>query len=121
MSDNALHEKAGRRQVRLLKNLFWSRVDVAQGLVVGDALDPLFDPGHKLRAVVPHHFPNAGRKLVQHVNTGVGANRRAKSFEGRRGGAGPIWTVSSGDRDRSQHPEEIRRVQCRLSGVVPGD
>src|SRR5437016_3122592 len=107
-----------RNQARLLKNLSWSRVDVAQGLVVGDAL---FDPRHELRRAALHHLPNAGPKLVQEVNAHVGANRRAKSFEGRRSGARPIWTVSGRDRDRSQHPEEIRRVQCRLAGVVPRD
>jgi hypothetical protein len=111
-------ECSWRNQARLLKNLSWSRVDVAQGLVVGDAL---FDPRHELRRVALHHLPNAGPKLVQEVNAHVATNRRAKSFEGRGSGARPIWTVSGGDRDRSQRPEEIRCVQCRPAGVVPRD
>ena len=87
-------------------------------MLVGDAL---FDPGDEFRRVSLHYLPDARPKLVEEVDARVAANRRAKSFERRRSGAPPIWTVSSGDRDRSQHPEELRRVQCALSGVVPRD
>src|SRR5260370_31669572 len=100
MSDSAFHEKSGRCQVRLLKNLSWSGVDAAQGLVVGDAL---FDPRHELRRVALHHLPDAGPKLVQEVNARLAANRRAKSFVRRLSGAPPIWTVSCEDLDRTQH------------------
>src|SRR5579864_106911 len=100
------------------RTLSWSGDDVPQGLVVSDAL---FDPGDKLRRAALQHLPDAGPKLVEEVDARVAADRRTKSFERRRSGAPPIWTVSSSDRDRSQHPEEIRRVQCALSGVVPRD
>src|SRR5690349_7691295 len=89
--------------------------DFPRGLVVADVL---FDPGDELRRVALSHLPDAGPKLVQEVDARVAANRRAKCFERPRSGAPPIWTVSSGDRDRSQQPEEIRRVQRLLSTVV---
>jgi len=62
-----------------------------------------------------------GPKLVEEVHPGVAANRRTKIVERCRRGARPIWTVSSGDSDRSQHPEEIRGVQPPLSRVVARD
>src|ERR1700676_2291729 len=79
-------------------------LNVPRELVVGDAL---FDPGHELRGVGLHHLPDARAKLVEDVDSRVAANCRPKIVECPRSGARPIWTVSSGDSDRSQHPEEI--------------
>jgi len=71
--------------------------------------------------VALYHLPDTRPKLVEEVDPRVAANRRTKSSERRRSGSRPIWTVSSGDSDRSQHPEEIGRVQYPLSGVVTRD
>ena len=68
-----------------------------------------------------HYLPDTGPKLVEDVDARVAANGQGKSFGCRRSGARPIWAVSSGDRDRRQHPKEIRRVHCRLSRVIPRD
>src|ERR1017187_1042054 len=92
--------------------------DDARGLVVGDTL---FDPRHERRGEALHHLPDARLKLVEDIDPRVAANRRTKIVERRRSGARPIWTVSSGASDRSQHPEEIRSVQPSLSGVVARD
>jgi len=91
---------------------------VPRELVVGDAL---FDPGHELRGVGLHHLPDARPKFVEDVDPRVAANCRSKIVECRRSGARPIWTVSRGDSDRSQHSEEIRSVQLPLPGVVTRD
>ena len=111
----SIGEKSGYHS---LKNLSWSDWRVAQGLIVGDAL---FDPRDELRRVPLHYFPDTGLKLVEDVDARVAANGRCESFERRRSGARPIWAVSGDDRGRRQHPKEIRRVQCRLSGIVPRD
>ena len=84
-------------------------------------VDALFDPGHEPRRVGVHHLPDAGPELMEDVDSRVAANRRPKIVECPRSGARPIWTVSSGDSDRSQHPQEIRSVQPCLSGVVTRD
>jgi hypothetical protein len=84
------------------------KVDFPRDLVVGDALS---DPRHELRRVALYHLPDTRPKLEEEFDPRVAANRRTKSFERRRSGSRPIWTVSSGDSDRSQHPEEIGRVR----------
>jgi hypothetical protein len=89
--------------------------DFPRRLVVGDALS---DPRRELRCVALHHLPDARPKLVEEVHPRVAANRRTKIVERCRRGTRPIWTVSSGDSDRSQSPKEIRSVQPPLSGVV---
>src|SRR3977135_480158 len=92
----------------------WRDDNVPGDLVVGDAL---FDFGHELRRVAVDHLSDFRAELVEEVNPRIPANRRTKSLERRRSGSRPIWPVSRGDSDRSQHPEEIRRVKCPLSGV----
>ena len=82
--------------------------------------DALFDLGHDLRRVALDHLPDFRPELVEEVDPRIAADRRAKSLERRRSGSRPIWAVSRGDSDRSQHPEEIRRVQCPLSGWCKG-
>src|SRR5271157_2801312 len=91
---------------------------VPRDLVVGDALS---DSGYKLRREALHHLPDAGSKFVEDVNPRVAANRRTKIVEWRRSGPRPIWTVSSVDSNRSQHPVEVRNVQPPLPGVVTCD
>jgi hypothetical protein len=81
--------------------------DVTRCLVVGNAF---FAPGHELRRAAFHDLPDVGPKLMEKVNACVTANRRPQSFESRRAGARPIRTISSGDRNRSQHAKEIRRI-----------
>src|SRR6266404_5395431 len=93
-------------------------LNVARELVVGDAL---FDPGHEPRCVGVHHLPDARPKLVEDVDSRVAANRRPKVVECPRSGARPIWTVSSGNSNRSYYTEEIRSVQPCLSEVVTRD
>ncbi len=91
--------------------------DVPRGLV-GDGRS---DPGHELWRVAPYDLQDARAKLVEEVQSRVAANRRTEIVECLRTGARPIGTVSSVDRDRSQHSEEIRSVQPPLAGVVTGD
>src|SRR6202521_5791376 len=90
-------------------------LNVPRELVAGDAL---FDPGHELRGVGLHHLPDARPKLMEDVDPRIAAHRRPKIVECPRSGARPIWTVSSGNRNRGQHSEEIRSVQPPLPGVV---
>src|SRR5208337_2818053 len=91
---------------------------VPRDLVVGDALS---DSGHKFRREALHHLPDAGSKFVEDVHPRVAAKRRTKIVEWHRSGARPIWTVSSVDRDRGQHAEEIPGVQPPLSRLVTRD
>ena len=72
--------------------------------------DALFDLGHDLRRVALDHLPDFRPELVEEVDPRITADRRAESLERRRSGSRPIWAVSRGDSDRSQHPKEIRRV-----------
>src|SRR6185369_13776623 len=69
------------------------------------------------RSVAVDHLPDFWPELIEEVNPRIAANRRTKSLERRRSGSRPIWTVSRSDSNRSQQPEEIRRIQCPLSGV----
>jgi len=92
----------------------WRDDHVPGDLVVGDAL---FDLGHELRRVAVDHLSDLRAELMEEVNPRIAANRRTKSLERRRSGPRPIWAVSRSDCNRSQHPEEIRRIQCPLPGV----
>ncbi len=85
---------------------------VPPGLVVSDAS---FDLRHEGRRVALHHLQEAGLKLVEEVDPRIAPNRGTKIVERRRSRSRPVWTVSSVDSDRSQHPEEIRGVQPSLS------
>ena len=99
--------------------LLWrDRQHVPRDLALGDAL---FELGHQLRRVAFDHLPDFGPELMEEVDPRIAANRRTKSLERRRSRARPIWAVSRGDNDRCQQPEEIRRVQCPLSGVPARD
>ena len=80
---------------------------VPQGLGVADAI---FDPGHELRDVDPHHLLDAGPKLVVEVTPRIAANRRTKIVERIRSRSRPIGTVSSVHSDRGQHAEKVPSV-----------
>ncbi len=104
--------------MRVDRTLPWRDDHIPRDLVLGDAL---FDFGHELRRAALDHLPDFRPELMEEVDPRIAANRRTKSLERRRSGSLPIWAVSRGDSGRSQHSEEIRRVQGPLSGVPTRD